>query len=308
MIKALNAGLDVSRDPFAEFSFLSQDGKGSLGRGSSFVARDEVFAVLAGRIGIKTHGIDLSQLRVEPKLAETYTIEQFGAWQNRKTVNDEAHQDSRKKFQALPADVQENVARLAEMRLVVLKLVLTSAGLSAYLKVGQELKDQLATQYGGDHAKLLGEIRSELEEKIANGKPLTVDRIERQFTALCGPVKEDFTSYSDLLLRIHHGLWHSNLEKAHEFAYRMDNLPTDPVIDPANPAKSRPQGLRSFSDKANLLNILGQLVAFSNAIEAHPEQKLVAVPGEKQGTTVSMVVPRMGSTVRDLDAKAVINN
>jgi hypothetical protein len=40
MIKALNAGLDVSRDPFAEFSFLSQDGKGSLGRGSSFVARD----------------------------------------------------------------------------------------------------------------------------------------------------------------------------------------------------------------------------------------------------------------------------
>jgi|GEM_PF-6931278 len=58
MIKALNAGLDVSRDPFAEFSFLSQDGTGYLGRDSSFVVRDEVFAVLAGRIGIKTHGID----------------------------------------------------------------------------------------------------------------------------------------------------------------------------------------------------------------------------------------------------------
>lgn len=305
MIQSLSIG---DRRDFDEFCFSAQDGEASFGRGSSLVANNEQFAILAERLGIKMEGAELSDLRIAPQLAETYIVQQFGAWQKRKEANNEAHEDSRTRFQELPTDVQQNVARLAEMRMVVLKVALTSDGFSAYLRVGQELKGELDRQYSGDSAKMLGEIRDELEAKVANGQPLTVDRIEKRFAELCGRVNEDFTSYSDLLLRIHHGLWHSNLEKPHEFAYRMDDLPTDPVIDAANPTKSRPNGLRIFSDKANLLNIVGQLIAFSNTIEGHPGQQLVQAWGDKIGNPGQMVVPRMGSLVRGLDKEAVINN
>jgi hypothetical protein len=272
------------------------------------VVEDGAFAVLAGRLGIKTNGADISELRIDPRLAETYITLQNQLWRSEKTESNTAYQSCLAEFQRLPTDIKENVARLAEMRLVVLKMVLTDSGFSVYLQVGQVLKDELAKLYTGDPVKMLGEIRDELETKVANAQPLTVDRIEKSFQELCGSINEGFSSYSDLLLRIHHGLWHSNLEKAHEFAYRIDDLPTEPVIDPADPDKSRPNGLRSFSDKANLINIVGQLIAFSSTIEAHPEQKLVAVSEEIQGATAGIVRPGMVSMVRDLDAKAVINN
>jgi hypothetical protein len=309
MITALSTGrVNCVSNLFAELSFISQEGDASLGRSSRFVVEDGPFAVLAGRLGIKTNGTDISELRIDPRLAETYITLQNQPWGSEKAESNTAYQSCLAEFQRLPKDVEENVARLAEMRLVVLKMVLTGDGFSAYLQVGRELKDELAKRYNGDPAKMLEEIRSELETKVDNGQPLTVDRIEKRFKELCGSINEDFSSYSDLLLRIHHGLWHSNLEKAHEFAYRMDNLPIDPVIDEANPAKSRPNGLRSFSDKANLLTIVGQLFAFSNTIEAHPEQQLVKVLGEVSSKASSMVSLRMGSTVRDLDKDAAINN
>jgi hypothetical protein len=309
MITSLSTGrVNCVVNPFADLSFLSQDGDASIGRGSRFVVEDGPFAVLAGRLGIKTNGTDISELRIDPRLAETYITLQNQLWRSEKTESNTAYQSCLAEFELLPQEAQENVARLAEMRLVVLKMVLTDSGFSAYLQVGQELKEQVAKQYDGDPAKVLGEIRGELETKVANRQPLTVDRIEKRFTGLCGSINEGFSSYSDLLLRIHHGLWHSNLEKAHEFAYRMDNLPTDPVTDETNPAKSRPNGLRSFSDRANLLNIVGQLIAFSSTIESHPDQQLVKVLGEVSGKASIMVRPGMGSLVRDLDKDAAINN
>lgn len=309
MITALSTGrVNCVSNPFADLSFLSQDGDASLGRGSRFVVEDGPFAVLAGRLGIKTNGTDISELRIDPRLAETYITLQNQPWVSGKAESNTAYQSCLAEFQRLPTDIKENVARLAEMRLVVLKMVLTDSGFSAYLHVGQDLKNELAKLYNGDPAKMLGEIGDELETKVANAQPLTVDRIEKRFTELCGSINEGFSSYSDLLLRIHHGLWHSNLEKAHEFAYQMDKLPTDPVMDPTNPAKSRPNGLRSSSDQANLINIVGQLIAFSSTIEAHPEQQLVKVLGEVSGKASFVVRSGMGSLVRDLDKDAAINN
>lgn len=268
------------------------------------IASEESILALAGRCGIGAFN------RLVPEIAAEYTLQQYNGWKTRKSANLEQHQDAGKPFEHLDPSVQQSIATLAELRLIVLQKTLSPEALNRYVALGTELSGLVNKYFDGYAVDALDALKPQLTRQAAKGEDLKLALIESTFLPVTRSdlgTYDSFKSASHVLLSIHHGLWLANLKQEHEFAYKLEDLPTTPVEN-ANPKLCRPFGLRAFSDQANLLGIVSQMIALSKTLEIFGMNSFLSSPAPSLNTSLFQTQTTQYQMLKDENAESIIRN
>jgi hypothetical protein len=254
------------------------------------LATDAYFAEALARTNLEPFASPAAEYRLPPVIALRYTLEQFGAWQLRKEANAEPHADSKAKFDALPPNVQENIARLAELRLLAWRVAFTDEGL--------ERLQQLGRSFTSDGIQ---KLKAELDRREASGEPLLIPELEAEM----GTNTASYT-VSETLLRIHHATWRANLAAPHDFNLPHDELPAESATGLVS-GKQYPASLRRHSEKANLVNVYAQVAAFATSFPQEiriPYNQATPNPEAPDGGPVRLLWRPGGEGLQHLDQGA----